>query len=47
MFKDRAMRRRRANILAEAWKILVLTVTLRIIARHVRAGRGRRLAGWR
>jgi hypothetical protein len=41
------MRRRRANIFAEAWKLLVLMATVRIIARHVRAGRGRGLAGWR
>jgi hypothetical protein len=40
------MRRRRANLLAEAWKLLVLMVTVRIITRHVRAGRSRRL-GWR
>jgi len=40
------MRRRRANLLAEAWKLLVLMVTVRIITRHVRTGRGRHL-GWR
>ncbi len=40
------MRRRRAHPLAEIWKLLVLMVTVRIITRHVRAGRGRRL-GWR
>jgi hypothetical protein len=37
------MRRRRASLLAEAWKLLVMMVTVRIITRHVRA---RRL-GWR
>ncbi|WP_268761048.1 hypothetical protein [Caulobacter sp. Root1455] len=41
------MRRRRAGILAEAWKLLVLIVTVRIIARHGCAGRGPGLAGWR
>lgn len=40
------MRRRRANPFAEAWKLLVLMVTVRIVTRHVRASRGRRL-GWR
>ena len=37
------MRRRRASLFAEAWKLLVLIITVRIIARHVRS---RRLA-WR
>ncbi len=37
------MRRRRANLLAQAWKLLVQMVTVRIITRHVRS---RRL-GWR
>lgn len=41
-----AMRRRRASLLAEIWKLLVLLVTVRIITRYVRAGRGRGL-GWR
>ena len=40
------MRRRRANLLAQAWKLFILIVTVRIISRYVRAGRGRRL-GWR
>jgi len=40
------MRRRRANPFGEVWKLLVLMVTVRIITRHVRAGRARRL-GWR
>ena len=39
------MRPRRANLFAQIWKLLILVLAVRIIAR--RFGPARRLAAWR
>ena len=39
--------RRRRHPLAEAWNLIVLMVTVRMITRHYRAARAQRAAGWR